>query len=119
MEKRLYRNDILLTAAVFAVCLCLYGTLFWTRKAADGITVTKDGNFVAEYSLSKDGEYSLLDGRYRLKIQNGTAVLTESDCPDGLCRDMKIERGKGQIVCLPERLRIAPSRQKTADLRVG
>ena len=120
MKNRLYRNDVLLTAIVFAVCIGRYFGIAHHRIHARSIEVTVDGEKIAEYSLEENGRHSLLDGRYILCVSDGCAYLEKSDCPDGICRGMKIDRGGGQIVCLPARLRIAPKNtEKKTDLRVG
>lgn len=116
--KRLYRNDIVL--AVTVILLCVACVLCMGRKNGemDEIEVTADGVTIAVCSLSKDCELSLLDDRYTLTVKNGTAKITKSDCPDHICSDMRIDRGGGQILCLPAKLRVAPKKQNT-DIRVG
>ena len=63
MKNRLYRNDILLTAIVFAVCIGLYLGIAHHRIHARSIEVTVDGEKIAEYTIEENGRHSLLDGR--------------------------------------------------------
>lgn len=110
---------MMLTAAVFVLCIAAYfGLLYRGSSDADSIEVTVDGKTVAEYSLLHDGEYTVPTVGYILSIRNGEARITESDCPDGICRDMHISHSGGQIVCLPAKLRVAP-KKRTTDIRVG
>jgi hypothetical protein len=66
-----------------------------------------DGDQVAKYSLSVDGEYELNGGTNVLRIKDGKAYLTSASCPDHLCvKQGKIDQTGETITCLPNRLTV-------------
>ena len=71
------------------------------------VVVSVDGVVVARYPLSQPQTVSILGvgGENLLVIANGTASVTDADCPDRLCcRYPNISRVGETIVCLPHRL---------------
>ena len=66
-----------------------------------------DGAVVGRYPLSVDGVFVLNGGTNVLIIEEGTARLVESHCPDRTCELTGRVRYVGQtIVCLPNRLSV-------------
>ena len=99
--------DIILIAVLLLVSLSVFLILRFTSEAGAYAVVSVDGERVAKYSLSEDGEYSLNGGANILVIEKGTAFVREASCPDGLCvRQGKISRTGERIVCLPNRVMI-------------
>ena len=78
-----------------------------TRDDGSYIEVYVEDRLIAEYSLSDDGEYQLLDGDVVLVVKNGKASIQYSDCPDKICKKTgEIHRTGERIVCLPNKLTV-------------
>ena len=106
LTKR-YVYDLILILALLAVFLSLF--FFVYRKEDEGalavVYVEKD--IVAEYPLSRDGEYTLNGGTNVLKIEDGCAYMIYADCPDGWCKNQGVISIEGErITCLPNRVMI-------------
>ena len=112
MFKKLFGNknvraDVILIASLLFVALSVFLIITLTREEGARVLVSADGEYVAEYSLSRDGEYSLNGGTNVLVIEDGKAYMKDASCPDKLC----IHQGKKslsgeRIVCLPNRVMI-------------
>ena len=112
MQRKLFGNkkriaDIILIAVILVTALSVFIITELTKKKGDFVRVSVDGNVVAEYPLSQDGEYILNGGTNILVIEDGEAFLVYSDCPDKTCvHGNSIFGGKisdigEEIVCLP------------------
>lgn len=103
MKKR----DIILIASILAIAIALFLIVELTKEEGAGVTVKVDGVKVAEYSLSANGTYPLNGGTNILVIENGTAYLTDANCPDKLCvHQGKISMTGETITCLPNKLTV-------------
>ncbi len=105
------RDRILL--AVLAGCTAILAIYFYLvpflRPHRDGryVTVSVDGQPVGTWPLSEEREEDIDTsfGHNRLVIRDGYAVMTEADCPDGLCMHQgRISEPGEMIVCLPHRV---------------
>ena len=106
MNKKIIK-DILLIIILLALGLSAFLIIESGREDGAYVKVTVDGELVAEYSLSKDGEYHLNGGTNLLIVSGGKAFIKDADCPDGLCiHQGKISRSGERIVCLPNRVMI-------------
>ena len=113
MKKR----DFILIGVILVIALLLFGVMELTKKDGAYVVVRVDGNEVARYSLSEDGEYSLNGGTNILRIQNGKAYLTNADCPDHLCvKQGKIDQSGETITCLPNKLTVTVFGAEEADV---
>ncbi len=66
-----------------------------------------NGEPVALYPLSEDGEYKLNGGTNLLVIKDGCAYMTEADCPDGTCvRTGAVTQVGEAIICLPNKISV-------------
>ena len=111
-----YRLDIIVIAALLIFSLSVLLIINLTRKDGATVTVTIDGVTVAEYSLAKDGVYSLNGGTNILTIENGTARMSESSCPDHICENKGKIKYVGQtIVCLPNKLTVTVTGEAEDD----
>ena len=101
------RRDLILIFSLLIVGLLSLAILRLAAKDGTRVTVLLENTAIAEYSLSVDGEFPLLGGKNLLVIENGTAFIKESACPDHLCERMgKISQVNERIVCLPHRLTV-------------
>ncbi|MBE6596235.1 MAG: NusG domain II-containing protein [Ruminococcaceae bacterium] len=106
-KKRRIFYDVLLISVLLCLSLCLLLVTFLTKRSGELVCVEVNGEAVAEYRLSEDGEYSLNGGTNLLKIENGEAYLTYADCPDKTCVKTGRIRYVGQsIVCLPNKVTV-------------
>ena len=116
MKKR----DIILISVILAVALIFLLVIKLTEKEGAVVVVTVNGERVAEYSLSKDGEYSLNGGTNILKIQDGEAWMIYGDCPttgDTKCTHQgKISKTNQNITCLPYALVVIVEGGEPADV---
>ena len=111
-----YRLDLIVIAALLIFSLSVLLIINLTRKDGATVTVTIDGVTVAEYSLAKDGVYSLNGGTNILTIENGTARMSESSCPDHICENKGKIKYVGQtIVCLPNKLTVTVTGEAEDD----
>ncbi len=105
------KRKITAADAILAVLLLLLaGALFLSALlrdpgTADGFTIeTPDG--VTSYSLT-NGTYRVEGNGVTLTVtvSDGGVAVTESDCPDGICRQTGIIRRPGEaIICAPGRI---------------
>ena len=109
MEKRFGKKDLILLIVIAAAVLavwCLYHIRVQT--AGGQVEITVDGETYGIYSLDEDQEISIeIDGEVRntLVIRDHEADMTDADCPDQLCVDMKAISAEGEtIVCLPHKV---------------
>lgn len=101
------KKDFILIGVIVAVIAIVIAVLSLTKKDGDYVVVKVDGNEVARYSLTQDGEYSLNGGTNVLRIENGKAYLVSANCPDHLCvKQGKIDQSGETITCLPNRLTV-------------
>ena len=106
MRKR-HGKDLLLIGGLVLVGLILLMVLRFSRAHGAYVEVRVSGEVAAVYSLDQEGTYRIegKDGYNLLVIQDGTAAVTEADCPDKLCVGMGRIRYSGQsIVCLPHQV---------------
>lgn len=103
MKKR----DFILIGAILAIILIAFGVTTLVKEDGAYVVVRVDGKDVAEYSLSKNGEYELNGGTNILRIEDGKAYLVSASCPDHLCVNQgKIDQTGETITCLPNRLTV-------------
>ena len=101
------KKDFILIGAIVAVIAIAILVLALTKKEGDHVIVRVNGNEVAKYSLSQDGEYQLNGGTNVLRIENGKAYLVSANCPDHLCvKQGKVSKSGETITCLPNRLTV-------------
>lgn len=103
----MHKRDWMLIGGILLLALAAAGMLLLFRRSGACVVVRVDGQQVARYELSADGDYALNGGTNLLRIENGAAYLTYADCPDRLCVKQGRIRYEGQtITCLPNRLTV-------------
>ena len=104
MKKR----DLILIGAVLIIGLVAFAIVQMISEEGAYVSVRIDGDVVATYSLSVDGEFALNGGTNILKIENGEAWMIEADCPTrGQTRctaQGKISKTTESITCEPNKL---------------
>lgn len=105
-KKKRLLFDLVLVSFLVAAALFAFVITELSRERGELVVVTVDGERVAEYALSEDGEYSLNGGTNILVIENGAAYIKSATCPDKTCATIggKISRAGERIVCLPNSL---------------
>ena len=107
LNKKKLIGDLVLILALLFVGLFSFFAIRLTRGVGDTVLVTINGERVAEYPLSDDGEYSINGGSNILIISEGAAYMLEASCPDKLCVNQgKISMSGERIVCLPNKIMI-------------
>lgn len=104
---RKHKNDILLVLAALLVAAAVWLVMLATRSEGGVAVVLIDGVETASYPLSGDTVELIDSGRgvNTLIISDGSARITEADCPDKVCVRRGEARYDGEtIVCLPHRL---------------
>ncbi len=109
MNRRMVKKaDLILIGVILAAALLVLGALTLTRQTGSFVVVRVDGTEVARYSLTEDRTETIegVNGGINvLVIENGTATMTDADCPDQLCVHQGSIRYDGEtIVCLPHRV---------------
>ena len=102
-----YRVDIIVVASLLILSLSVLLFVNLTKEDGAYVEVTVDGNPTGKYSLAIDGTYSLNGGTNTLVVQNGTAYMSYSNCPDHICENTGKIRHVGEtIICLPNRITV-------------
>ena len=108
MEKRKPRRaDLLLLLGLLAFGGIIGLCLLLTGHSGGEVQVRVTGEIVGTYQLNKNQSVTIdgVGGTNLLVIEDGTAAITEADCPDALCVNMgKISRAGQSIVCLPHQV---------------
>ena len=106
-KTKKYRLDIIVISVIIVASLLLFLVISLTKKEGSLAVVEINGEVAGEYALSVDGVFVLNNGTNVLVIENGTAYLNYSSCPDHVCEKTgKISYVGQTIVCLPNRLSI-------------
>ena len=107
VTKKKILFDAILVLVLLAISLSVYFFVFLGRDEGSVVRVSVNGEVVGEYPLYIDAEYTLNGGTNILTIENGTARMSYSDCPDHVCEITGKVRFVGEtIVCLPNKLTV-------------
>ena len=104
--KRL-RNDIILILIIIVVALVSAFLYFSLQTEGTCVSVIKNGNQVAVYSLKENLNVPISDEKNTniLVIENGKAYVAQATCPDKICVNHRPVSKVGEtIVCLPAKL---------------
>ncbi len=107
-QKRVL-NDLILLFVVLFLALGVFFVFKITQKNGNLVTVSVDGEIIAQYPLDTDivKEIETASGNNTLIIKNGEAFVSNADCPDKLCVNYKpISKTGESIICLPHKLAI-------------
>jgi hypothetical protein len=114
------RNDIRLLIGILLAAALSFGAyhLLYSHDG-DTVQITVDGTVIKTFPLHTDTSYTIQtdSGKNILKIKNGSAVITEADCPDKLCvQQKKISQQGETLVCLPHKVIVSVQSSKKATL---
>lgn len=113
------KADLIIIVSVAIIVGVLSFFLYYVNSGSGNtVTVEKDGEIIQTLSLDEDFEKQYdFDGETNtLIIKDGKAMVTEANCPDGICANHKpISRAGESIICLPHKLVITVSNDKTED----
>lgn len=95
--------DFLITLAVLgAACLLLWSP--WSDRQTGGVLTVTTPDASVSYPLSVDRTFTVSSNGITLtvEIRDGAAFVSDSDCPDGVCRHSgKISENGETILCAP------------------
>ena len=120
--QRIRKNDLLLFFGLLLLSAILAGGIWLRAGLSEGgtVVVTQDGVEIARYALKSNLTFTVESadgGKNVVVIQNGTCMVREADCPDGICvRRGRISRNGEAIVCLPHRLVISVTGAEEAEV---
>lgn len=102
-KKLIY--DAILLLSLLVVGLSALLIMRSCRTPGATVSVSVNGEEVAEYSLYQNGTFELNGGTNILVIENGEAYLSSASCPDKLCVNYgKISRVGESIICRPNKV---------------
>ncbi len=103
----LRKADIILLSVLLLLSTAIIICLRLTPHASGIVTVTVDGSCIGHWALTEEQQIWIdgASGTNCLYIANGTAVMTDADCPDLICvHHTPISHVGERIVCLPNRV---------------
>lgn len=103
------KGDILLFSGFLLLAFLLFvGYQFFFQKPGSSVEVTIDGKVTKTLPLTQDTTYEIISGEHQkniLIIKNGSASISDANCPDKLCVHQKKINKKGEtLVCLPHKV---------------
>lgn len=103
MHTRLKWGDAAIIALVLCAALLLLLPLLRPTGESAVLAVCFSDGSEQTYPLSEDRTLTLTGNGHTLTvvIENGTARVRESDCPDGICRMSAISKNGEMLVCAP------------------
>lgn len=103
------KADFIIIGVIAVVVSILLFFLYGLNSDSGNVVQLEiNGDVVREFSLDSDITYTIEtdDGGLNiLEIKDGAAVMTEANCPDGICTNhMPIKRSGESIICLPHKV---------------
>lgn len=102
------KKDLLLIVLLLCGALAgLLATRSHMKEEGAQVVITLDGEIYGTYPLNEDQVIEIRQdsGYNKVVISDGTADVTEADCPDKICADHEVIRFNHEtIVCLPHKL---------------
>ena len=113
MERQTLFQKLKGDLLIVGIILLLAATFFLINVIRDrqssgegSVLVIRDGSVTASYPL-----YNLL------MIRNGSAEISDANCPDKICvRSKAITRDGESIICLPHRLVLSVHSERESDM---
>ena len=120
-NKNRKRNDFILAAVILVIAVAGLLIMNFTKAQGDFAVVRIDGAEKYRYSLSENVSLDIVTGEdgenvNTLVIKDGEAVMTEADCPDGICVAHRPIKNTGEsIVCLPHKIVVEIQSEENVD----
>lgn len=115
MDMRVKIGDILLIAALVAVCFAVW---FFPKSQGSAVVISVDGAVVRTLNLKEDQILDLPDGT-RVIVEHQSVRVEYSTCPDHLCEHMGAVSKTGEVIlCVPNRISVE-IRGEGVDALVG
>lgn len=114
------KADFILIAVVAVIAGVLVFFLYGVNNSSGAyVQLEIDGKTVETLPLDEDivREIETDDGGYNvLTISDGEAVMSEANCPDGICTNhQKIHRNGESIICLPHKVVVSIVNESGTD----
>lgn len=108
------KSDIILLLSIIFISIVLILCFFIVsiKNSANTVTVTVNGEKVAEFPLDKDIEYLITNGdggENLLIIKDGKAYIKEASCPDKVCVRSGVAEELKPVTCLPNKVIVSIS----------
>ena len=107
---------MIFTAALLLIFCALGFAVLMLGSSGDTVTVTVDQTVYGKYPLGEDRTVEIRcgDAINLLVIRDGRASVESASCPDGICVSHRpIARNGESIICLPNKVVISVSSEKT------
>lgn len=120
-NKKKIRNDIILAAVILLIAVAGLLLMNINKTQGDFAVVKIDGVEKHRYPLSENVTLNIVTGENgentnTLVIKDGEAVMTEADCPDGICVAHRPIKNTGEsIVCLPHKIVVEIQSEENVD----
>ena len=99
-----------LPAIFVCIALAVVSALVWAfmqsgAKGAERVNIYRDGKLISSLGVDKDTEYKV--DKLTVKIENGAAFISESDCKCKTCIGFgRLSKAGQTAVCLPNKITI-------------
>ncbi|MBQ8868725.1 MAG: NusG domain II-containing protein [Oscillospiraceae bacterium] len=103
---------VTLPALIACIALAAVSAAVWAfmqngAKGAEGVNIYKNGKLVTALPMDSDTEYSVEESSVKVKIENGFAFISESDCKCKTCIGFgKLSKAGQSAVCLPQKVTV-------------
>ena len=101
---------------IFAAILAAISVIYINSRSSNAkqVTVTTDEkSFTLDLTDDSVHEFKSNGYSFKAEIKDGEISITESDCPDGICKNTPaIGKKNGTIVCLPAKMIISCSNEE-------
>ena len=107
MRRYFTHGDIALIAALLLLSFASLGGMRLADFSGTHVAVSVDGRRMLELPLGRDARTLVRGplGETGIIIEDGTARIGSSPCPDGLCMHMGRIRHTGEtLICVPNRV---------------
>ncbi len=107
MKKPFRKGDLWLLGSILltAALLLLFRAHFSPKGKYVSVSVNDVTVKVFDITSEVDQYIEGIDGKNRIRVENGKVWIEEADCPEGICQHhTPISRVGDSIICLPHRL---------------
>ena len=120
-RSTLLPGDIILCVLIAVIVLFVFSAGFFLSSEGKYVNITSDGG-VQRYPIFENREVELESNGYALtvRIENGSAYVESSDCPDKICVNTgKITKAGESVICVPAHVSVTVEGESEADYALG